>query len=47
MEAVQRMRHAAERYGYLQTNANYNVVNAGGFIEINPINPGVFVGAGL
>ena len=43
MDAVQRMRHAAERYGYLQTNGNYSVVNAGGFIEINPINPGVFV----
>jgi hypothetical protein len=43
MDAVQRMRHAAERYGYLQTNGYYNVVNTGGFIEINPINPGVFV----
>ncbi len=43
MDAVQRMRHAAERYGYLQTNAYYNVANTGGFIEINPINPGVFV----
>jgi hypothetical protein len=43
MDAVQRMRHAAERYGYLQTNAYYTVVTAGGFIEINPINPGVFV----
>src|SRR5580692_8438523 len=41
MDAVQRMRHAAERYGYLRTNGYYNVVNAGAFIQIDPINPGV------
>jgi hypothetical protein len=43
MDAVQRMRHMAERYGYLQTNTYYNVTSAGGYIEINPLNPGVFV----
>jgi hypothetical protein len=43
MDAVQRMRHAAQRFGYLRTNAYYNVVDSGGFIVIDPINPGVFV----
>lgn len=43
MDAVQRMRHEAMRFGYLRTNAYYNVLNSGGYIEINPINPGVFV----
>jgi len=43
MDAVQRMRKAAQRFGYLQTNTYYNVAIAGGFIEINPISPGVFV----
>jgi len=35
MDAVQGMRHAAERYGYLRTNAYYNVANAGAYIESN------------
>jgi hypothetical protein len=43
MDAVQRMRQASMRYGYLRTNGYYSVATAGGFIEINPINPGVFV----
>jgi Protein of unknown function (DUF3300) len=43
MDAVQRMRHAAERYGYLQTNGNYRVIDEGGFVQIDPINAGVFV----
>ncbi|HTB14320.1 MAG TPA: DUF3300 domain-containing protein [Bryobacteraceae bacterium] len=43
MDAVQRMRHAAQRYGYLQTNAYYSVADEGGFVVINPLNPGVFV----
>jgi hypothetical protein len=43
MDAVQRDRRAAERFGYLRTNGYYSVVNAGGFIEINPVVAGVFV----
>jgi hypothetical protein len=43
MDAVQRMRQAAQRYGYLRTNAYYSVVTNGGFIVIDLLNPGVFV----
>jgi hypothetical protein len=43
MDAVQRDRRAAYRFGYLRTNAYYNIVDAGGYIEINPLAPGVFV----
>lgn len=43
MDAVQRDRRAAFRYGYLRTNGYYTVVDAGGYIEIDPVSPGVFV----
>lgn len=43
MDAIQRDRHAAQRFGYLRTNGYYNVADAGGYIEINPVAAGVFV----
>lgn len=43
MDAIQRDRRAAYRFGYLRTNTYYNVADAGGYIEINPLTPGVFV----
>ena len=39
MDAVQFNRHAARNYGYLAPNAYDNVVDDGGYVEINPINP--------
>ena len=42
MDAVQRQRAVAMNYGYLQTNGQVRVVNAGpGDIEILPVNPAV------
>ena len=41
MDAVQRMRHKAEEYGYLQANSYFNVVDDGSYIEILPLTPGV------
>jgi hypothetical protein len=40
MDAVQRMRRKAHEFGYLQSNANINVVADGGYVEILPANPG-------
>jgi hypothetical protein len=39
MDAVQRMRRQARRYGYLQTTPYDTVVDSGGYIEIVPVNP--------
>jgi Protein of unknown function (DUF3300) len=39
MDAVQRQRQLARSYGYLAPNAYDNVVDNGGYIEIQPINP--------
>ena len=38
MDAVQRMRRAAQDYGYLRSNAQV-VVSGGPYIEILPVNP--------
>jgi hypothetical protein len=40
MEAVQQMRREAWDYGYLRSNAQIRVINAGSYIEIEPANPG-------
>ena len=42
MEAVQRMRRKAMDYGYLQNNSYMRVVSDGGYIEILPVEPGLF-----
>jgi hypothetical protein len=42
MDAVQRMRHKAMDYGYLQSNGYMRVVTDGGYIEILPVEPGLF-----
>jgi hypothetical protein len=42
MDAIQRMRRQAKDYGYLQSNGYVNVQSNGGYIEILPVNPGVF-----
>ena len=42
MDAVQRMRRQARDYGYLAPNGYINVVETGGYIEVLPLNPGVF-----
>ncbi len=39
MDAVQRMRQQARQYGYLQSNQYDNVVDDGGYVEIQPLNP--------
>lgn len=41
MDAVQRMRHRASDYGYLQSNNYESVVSDGGYIEILPVDPGL------
>jgi hypothetical protein len=41
MDAVQRMRQLARRYGYLTTNEYINVIATGGYIQILPVNPDV------
>ena len=42
MDAVQRMRRQARNYGYLTTNTNADVVDNGGYIEIQPYNPNYY-----
>jgi hypothetical protein len=39
MDAVQRLRKQARKYGYLQTNPYCNVVETDGYVEILPVNP--------
>jgi len=39
MDAVQRMRKEARKYGYLQTSPYDQVVDSGGYVEILPVNP--------
>jgi hypothetical protein len=39
MDAVQRLRHQAYGYGYLRSNADIDVIDQGGYIEIDPYNP--------
>ena len=41
MDAVQRLRHKAKEFGYLQPNSYDNVVDDGSYIEILPVIPGV------
>jgi hypothetical protein len=42
MDAVQRMRRSARNYGYLAPNSYDNVVDNGGYLEIQPINPALY-----
>ncbi|WP_263384713.1 DUF3300 domain-containing protein [Granulicella arctica] len=39
MDAVQRQRQHARGYGYLESNQYDNVVDDGGYVEIQPLNP--------
>jgi len=39
MDAVQRMRLEAQRYGYLQTNPQERVIVDSGYVQILPVNP--------
>jgi Protein of unknown function (DUF3300) len=39
MDAVQRLRHEAKNYGYLASNSDIDVVDDGGYVEIQPFNP--------
>ena len=39
MEAVQRLRKQARKYGYLKTNPYCTVVETDGYVEILPVNP--------
>ena len=43
MDAIQRDRRAAQKFGYLRVNSYYKFVDSGGFIEIDAINPTEFV----
>ncbi len=42
MDAVQRQRRIAHGYGYLDTNSYDNVVDDGGYIAIQPVNPAYY-----
>jgi hypothetical protein len=42
MDAVQRQRRAAHDYGYLTSGPYNNVVDNGGYIEIQPVNPAYY-----
>lgn len=39
MDSVQRLRHEARGYGYLASNSDIDVVDNGGYVEIQPFNP--------
>jgi hypothetical protein len=39
MNAVQHMRQVAYHYGYLRTGPQVRVVDAGGYVEVLPVNP--------
>jgi Protein of unknown function (DUF3300) len=39
MDAIQRERHRAYQYGYLRSNPYDTVVDSGGYIEVDPVNP--------
>jgi hypothetical protein len=42
MDAIQRMRQQAKNYGYLAPNSYDNVVDNGGYLEIQPVNPALY-----
>ena len=42
MDAVQRQRRAAHDYGYLSSNPYDTVVDNGGYLEIQPVNPAYY-----
>jgi hypothetical protein len=42
MDAVQRERRIARDYGYLTTSPYYDVVDSGGYLEIQPLNPAYY-----
>lgn len=42
MDAVQRLRHEAYSYGYLASNSDVDVIDQGGYIEVEPYNPYLF-----
>jgi Protein of unknown function (DUF3300) len=42
MDAVQRQRRAAHDYGYLAPNSYDNVVDNGGYLEIQPVDPAYY-----
>ena len=42
MDAVQRLRQQAYSYGYLASNSDIDVVDQGGYIEIQPFNPSLY-----
>ena len=39
MDAVQRLRHEARGYGYLASNSDVDVIDDGGYVEIQPFDP--------
>jgi hypothetical protein len=39
MDAVQRLRREARNYGYLASNSDIDVIDQGGYVEIEPFNP--------
>jgi hypothetical protein len=39
MDAVQRLRRQSYSYGYLQSNSDVDVIDQGGYVEIQPFNP--------
>jgi Protein of unknown function (DUF3300) len=42
MDAIQRMRHEAKNYGYLNTDSYDDVVDDGGYLAIQPLNPSLY-----
>ena len=42
LDAVQRLRRQADSYGYLASNSDIDVIDQGGYVEIQPFNPYLF-----
>jgi hypothetical protein len=42
MDAVQRLRRQAYSYGYLASNSDIDVIDQGGYIEVQPFNPNLY-----
>jgi hypothetical protein len=42
MDAIQRLRRQAYGYGYLASNSDIDVIDQGGYIEVQPFNPYLF-----
>jgi len=42
MDSVQRLRRQSYNYGYLRSNSDIDVIDQGGYVEIQPFNPNLY-----